>query len=104
LGDQFTLLDAAIAPFAVRDYILAHHRRYDRAQASEKWKQYAEKLSERESVKKTSSVSPRCRGQQDGLLINVQELKYYEEIYQRYLKNEAQSEVAKATRGGQNLP
>jgi glutathione S-transferase len=57
LGEQFSLLDVAIAPFAVRDYILGDHRGYDRGHASEKWKQYAEKLTERESVKKTSSVS-----------------------------------------------
>lgn len=30
--------------------------------------------------------------------------EYYEEILGRYLRNEAQSEVAKATRGGKNLP
>jgi glutathione S-transferase len=33
-----------------------------------------------------------------------QELQYYEEIYGRYLRNEAQSEVAKATRGEKDLP
>jgi glutathione S-transferase len=57
LGQDFSLLDAAIAPFAVRDYILSEHRGYDRAQAGEAWKKYAEALAERDSVKRTSSVS-----------------------------------------------
>jgi glutathione S-transferase len=106
LGEEFSLVDTAIAPFAVRDYILKDHRGYSRADASEDWKKYAEALEDRDSVKRTSSVS-RMFIDISHLLISiffVQELQHYEEIYGRYLRNEAQSEVAKATRGGQDLP
>lgn len=34
----------------------------------------------------------------------MQDKDKYEKIYNRYLKNEAQSAVANATRGGKNLP
>jgi glutathione S-transferase len=57
LGEEFSLVDTAIAPFAVRDYILKDHRGYNRADASEDWKKYAEALEDRDSVKRTSSVS-----------------------------------------------
>jgi glutathione S-transferase len=57
LGDAFSLVDLAIAPFAVRDYIIKEHRGYERSQAGEKWKSYAEALEQRDSVRRTSSVS-----------------------------------------------
>jgi glutathione S-transferase len=61
LGDAFSLVDLAIAPFAVRDYIIKEHRGYERSQAGEKWKAYADALEQRDSVKRTSSVSiPAC--------------------------------------------
>jgi glutathione S-transferase len=36
--------------------------------------------------------------------VDAQERQHYEEIMGRYLRDEAQSEVAKATRGGKDLP
>jgi len=87
LGDEFSLVDVAIAPWVVRDYILANHRGYSREAVSEKWKKYAEALETRPSVLNTQS-----------------DKEHYEEIYGRYLRDEAQSEVAKATRSGRALP
>ena len=57
LGNEFSLADIAIAPFAVRDYILKEHRGYKRENASNEWKEWAEAIENRDSVKKTSSVS-----------------------------------------------
>lgn len=57
LGEQFSLVDVAIAPWTVRDYILQEHRGYTRAAVGEGWKAYAERLETRESVLKTQSVS-----------------------------------------------
>ena len=57
LGDEFSLVDVAIAPWVVRDYVLKENRGYDRAAVGEGWQAYAEALENRESVKKTMSVS-----------------------------------------------
>lgn len=57
LGEEWSLVDTAMAPFAVRDYILSEHRGYRRDDVGNGWKEYAEKLESRESVVKTSSVS-----------------------------------------------
>ncbi|KAI0653510.1 glutathione S-transferase C-terminal-like protein [Cubamyces menziesii] len=83
LGEQFSLVDAALAPWVVRDYIIAENRGYSREAVGDKWKAYAEKVETRESVLKT-----------------ISEKEHYAEIYARYLRNEAQSEAAKAMRAG----
>ncbi|KAL6305204.1 glutathione-S-transferase [Sparassis latifolia] len=85
LGEQFSLIDVALAPWVVRDYIVQEHRGYTREAVGARWKEYAESLEKRESVLKTQS-------------------EHYEEIYARYLRDEAQSEVAKAIRSGRGLP
>ncbi|KZT21089.1 glutathione-S-transferase [Neolentinus lepideus HHB14362 ss-1] len=87
LGEQFSLVDVAIAPWAVRDYVLAEHRGYKREDVGSGWKEWAEKLETRDSVVRTSS-----------------DKVHYEEIYGRYLRDEAQSEAAKATRAGTVIP
>lgn len=38
------------------------------------------------------------------LIATTSEDEYYRPLLMRYIKNEAQSEVAKATRGGKSLP
>lgn len=58
-GEQFSIVDAAIAPWVMRDWVTAEHRGYDRSVAGESWVKYAKVLSERPSVKKTESV---CKG------------------------------------------
>jgi len=58
-GQQFTLVDVAIAPWVVRDYILAENRGYKRGDVESGWVKYAEALSNRDSVLKTTSVSRR---------------------------------------------
>ena len=57
LGDEFSLVDVAVAPWVVRDYILAENRGYSREAVGAGWKEYAEKLESRDSVQKTQSVS-----------------------------------------------
>ncbi|OBZ69733.1 Glutathione S-transferase omega-1, partial [Grifola frondosa] len=87
LGEQFSLVDVAVAPFVVRDYILARHRGYSREAIGGGWAAYAENLERRDSVLRTSS-----------------DKHHYEEIYGRYLRDEAQSEAARALRSGEILP
>jgi len=87
LGEQFSLVDVVVAPWVIRDYILKEHRGYSREEVGPKWKAWAEQLEKRDSVIKTQS-----------------DLEHYEPIYGRYLRDEAQSEVAKATRSGRGLP
>lgn len=57
LGEEFSIVDIAIVPWIVRDYVLAEHRGYNRADVSPAWKEYADFVEKRESVVNTSSVS-----------------------------------------------
>ncbi|KAG1824434.1 glutathione S-transferase [Suillus subaureus] len=86
-GKEFGLVDVANAPWVAREYILAEHRGYDGTQVGNGWSEYAERLATRESIIKTTS-------DEDKLQV----------IYDRYLRDEAQSEVAKALRAGRPLP
>jgi len=86
-GEEFSLVDIAIAPWAVRDYIITEHRGYKREDVGNGWKEWAEALEQRDSVKKTSS-----------------EKEHYNVSYGRYLRDEAQSEAAKAIRAGRVIP
>ncbi|KAJ7169133.1 glutathione-S-transferase [Mycena crocata] len=87
LGEEFSLVDIAIVPWITRDYILADHREYSRENVSPEWKRYADHVEQRESVLKTKSDKDK-----------------YAEIYGRYLRDEAQSEAAKAIRSGRPIP
>jgi glutathione S-transferase len=55
-GENFSLVDAAIAPWAVRDFIVRDYRGFVR-EAVPEWKDWAEALKNRKSVVGTSSVS-----------------------------------------------
>lgn len=56
-GENFSLVDAAIAPWIVRDYIIAENRGYKRGDVSSNWVSYAGTVEVRDSVVKTQSVS-----------------------------------------------
>lgn len=56
LGEEFSLVDIAIVPWIMRDYLLAEHRAFTREGVSPKWQKYAELVEKRESVLKTQSV------------------------------------------------
>ena len=56
-GENFSLVDVAIAPWIVRDYIIEENRGYKRGDVSSNWKNYAEIVEVRNSVVKTQSVS-----------------------------------------------
>lgn len=105
MGDEFGLVDVAVAPWALRDYVIRDHRGYKREEVGDGWKEYAERLESRDSVVKTSSVSYSEHDRCLPLTIMIfQEKEYYTEIYGRYLRDEAQSEAAKATRSGKIIP
>ncbi|KAH7910027.1 hypothetical protein BJ138DRAFT_1102176 [Hygrophoropsis aurantiaca] len=63
-GEEFSLVDVAIAPYIARERIITEHREFKSSKDKEK----------------------------------------YQPIYGRYLRDEAQSEAAKATRAGRPLP
>lgn len=86
-GEQFTLVDVTLAPWLVRDWIVIEHRGYKREDVGEKFAEYAKRVESRDSVLKTSS-----------------ELEHYIPLVMRYLKDEAQSEAAKAIRAGRAIP
>ena len=56
-GEQFSIVDVAVAPWVQRDWVITENRGYDRSVAGEAWVNYARALSERPSVQKTNSVS-----------------------------------------------
>ncbi|KAL0955839.1 hypothetical protein HGRIS_002041 [Hohenbuehelia grisea] len=87
LGEQFSLVDIALVPWIVRDYIWAENRGFKRSDVGEGYVKYAALAEKRESVLQTQS-----------------DKQHYAEIYGRYLTNEAQSEAAKATRAGTVIP
>ncbi|PIL33460.1 transporter [Ganoderma sinense ZZ0214-1] len=86
LGEQFSLVDVALAPWMVRDWVVAEHRGFSRAAVGNGWKEYVDRLERRESIVKTTS-----------------ERQHLEVIYGRYLRDEAQSEQAKAIRAGKTF-
>lgn len=57
LGEEFGIVDVAIAPWVVRDYIITEHRAYKREDVPNGWKEWADLLEQRDSVKRTMSVS-----------------------------------------------
>ena len=57
IGEEFSLADVAIAPWVVRDYIATENRGYKREDVSDAWKEWADLLENRPSIKQTSSVS-----------------------------------------------
>ncbi|KAG5634548.1 hypothetical protein H0H81_001557 [Sphagnurus paluster] len=57
LGEQFSLVDVAIAPWIVRDYIIQEHRDFRREDVSDAWAKYAAMVERRDSIAKTESVS-----------------------------------------------
>ena len=59
LGENFSLVDIAIVPWVVRDYIVTENRGFTREGVSPKWKQYADLVERRDSVLNTQSVSRR---------------------------------------------
>ncbi|KAJ7647765.1 glutathione-S-transferase [Roridomyces roridus] len=87
LGEEFSLVDIAIAPWVVRDFIAAEHRGYSRSDVGTEWKQYAEHVEQRGSVLRTKS-----------------DLDKYAENWVPYLKDEAQSQFAIALRAGRAIP
>ncbi|GAA5831762.1 hypothetical protein JCM11251_003870 [Rhodosporidiobolus azoricus] len=86
-GDEFGWLDAALAPWIVRSFLLEEHRAFKKEEVNERFVKWAEDILARDSIKKTSSTR-----------------EAYERNYARYLDNTAQSEVAKATRSGGRIP
>lgn len=86
-GEEFSLADVTIAPWIYRMYILEEHRGFKDEMVGGHWPEYKQGINERPSVIRTSSDRQR-----------------YTDVYQRYLRNETQSEVGKATRAGTSLP
>ena len=86
-GEEFSLADITIAPWIKRMYILEEHRAFNDELVGGHWPEYKGLINERPSVIKTSSDRQR-----------------YIDIYQRYLRNETESEVGKAIRAGKPLP
>jgi glutathione S-transferase len=56
LGEEFSLVDIAIAPWIARDYIPAEARGFRRSEVGEVWENYAAHIEKRESLKATLSV------------------------------------------------
>lgn len=56
-GDDISLVDIFIAPWAVRDFIIRDYRGFERQNIKGGWKEWAELLELHPSVVKTTSVS-----------------------------------------------
>lgn len=105
LGEQYSLVDVAVTPWACREFLLEENRDYKRSEVPNGWKKWAGLLEQRNSVRKTLSVSTKKIHQEYYLRYSyMQDKEQYVQVYQRYLSNATQSEVGKATRAGKLLP
>ncbi|KAG6885002.1 hypothetical protein C0993_006653 [Termitomyces sp. T159_Od127] len=57
LGEYFSLVDVAVAPWITRDYVLEEHRGFKREDVNEVWVKYASAIEKRQSIVQTQSVS-----------------------------------------------
>lgn len=62
-GAEFGLVDASIAPFLVRLYILEEHREFKAADAGGSFEQYVKDVLDRKSVRETTSERDAYRNQ-----------------------------------------
>ncbi|KAI6145550.1 thioredoxin-like protein [Pisolithus tinctorius] len=86
-GERFTLVDAVIVPWVLRDYVSAEHRAFKREDVGDGWAEYAKAIETRDSVCRTMSERDKAKV-----------------IYNRYLGGDAQSEAAKAIKAGRPIP
>ena len=54
---EFGLVDIAISPWIVRDFVIQEHRGFKRGDVSPAWEAYPERVEKRDAVVRTSSVS-----------------------------------------------
>ena len=90
LGQDLSLIDLIIAPWAVRFWVFDHFKgglKVPKAGWGERWAKWVAAVERRDSVRMTTS-----------------EKEHYLPIYQRYADDVAQSELAKATREGKGVP
>ena len=90
LGKEISLIDLIIAPWAVRFWVFDHFKgglKIPQEGVWERWDKWLNAIEKRESVVSTTSLR-----------------EHYLPIYQRYADDVAQSELAKATRGGKGVP
>jgi len=96
-GENPALVDFVMAPFALRLWVFDHFKggagvpSEGQGSGSEatwsRWRKWLSAMESRKSIKETTS-----------------EREHYLPIYKRYADNTAQSELAKATRGGKGVP
>ncbi|WYZ36881.1 hypothetical protein EsH8_II_000387 [Colletotrichum jinshuiense] len=98
LGREFSLVDAMLAPWAMRLFLFDHYKpgglglpvKCDNEEDDKIWRRWGhwyDAINERQSVKDTLS-----------------DRDAYIEVYKRYAEDKTNSEVGQATRGGKNLP
>ncbi|CEH14472.1 Glutathione S-transferase [Ceraceosorus bombacis] len=88
-GDELDAVDINLAPFVAREYLIEKHRGgpITAEETGETYQIWRKAILSHPSVVSTTS-----------------DKENYEPIYGRYLRDEAQSEAAKATRGGRAIP
>jgi glutathione S-transferase len=90
LGNELSLIDLIIAPWAVRLWVFDHFKgglQLPKVEWVTRWEKWLNAVQERESVINTTS-----------------DKQHYLPIYERYANDTAQSELAKATREGKGVP
>ncbi|KAG0664817.1 hypothetical protein C6P46_000954 [Rhodotorula mucilaginosa] len=85
-GQDFGLVDIALAPWVVRFDLLEKHRGFSADAVNAQFAAWTRRILDRPSVRATTSLP-----------------EDYEKVYRRYFEDTAESEVAKATRKGEWL-
>jgi len=98
MGKDLTFADVCLAPWALRMWVFDHFKGGgsippppgqggEDEQVWNRWRKWSEAIQSRKSVTETMS-----------------DREHYLPLYQRYADDTAQSELAKATRGGRGVP
>lgn len=90
MGEEVSLIDLILAPWGMRLWVFDHFKgglRLPEEQWTKRWAKWLSAVQERQSVVSTMS-----------------EKEHYLPIYERYAKDIAQSEMAKAIRSGKGVP
>lgn len=103
-GENISLVDIAIEPWAVRDSIAADYRGFQRDQVPS-WREWAKVLEQHPTVRKTTSV---CHFMFDGYCRKAsddeQDASQHIQFNGMILKNETHSSVGRAAQSGPAIP
>lgn len=99
LGDQFSLVDITLIPWALRLFLIDHYKKPDGVGIPD-----SGRGGEDEEVWNRWRVWKQAVRNRDSVTSTLSEREKYIEVYKRYAEDETGSQVGQATRGGRSMP